>query len=240
MGRFTRGVISACLAAAFCVAGAHAYEVQPMRYSLFPSDGKNSGLVNVKNTRSEPLPLEVVVQKRIYDADGNFSVVDAEEDFIIFPAQAFVRPNEDQAFRFQYVGDPAITQDTAYTLLIREVPVEPDEGFTGLQYVYAFGVALYVEDQDRLSKITVREVQRDGDSLKLRIQNDSDSFARLSNDRVILSQGDKRVSLAGGDLTGVIDKSVLSPRSSVLVTMNLSKLDLADGDISVRVEERAD
>lgn len=121
-----------------------------------------------------------------------------------------------------------------------EVPVEPDEGFTGLQYVYAFGVALYIEDEDRLSKIAVREAVRDENSLKIRLQNESDSFARLSNDRFILTQGDKRISLAGDNLTGVIDKSVLAPRATVLVTMDLSELDLAEGDVSVRVEERAD
>ncbi|MBX7513628.1 fimbria/pilus periplasmic chaperone [Qipengyuania sp. GH38] len=240
MGRFTRGVIGACLASAFVMASAQAFEVQPMRHSLFPAEGKSSGLVSVKNTRSEPLPLEVLVQKRVYDEEGNFTVVDATEDFVIFPAQAFVQPNENQAFRFQYVGDPEITQDAAYTLLIREVPVEPDEGFTGLQYVYAFGVALYIEDEDRLSKIAVREAVREENNLKIRLQNESDSFARLSNDRFILTQGDKRVSLAGDNLTGVIDKSVLSPRATVLVTMDLSELDLAEGDVSVRVEERAD
>lgn len=81
---------------------------------------------------------------------------------------------------------------------------------------------------------------RDENNLKIRLQNESDSFARLSNDRFILTQGDKRVSLAGDNLTGVIDKSVLSPRATVLVTMDLSELDLAEGDVSVRVEERAD
>lgn len=240
MGRFTRGVIGVCLASAFCLASAHAFEVQPMRHSLYPSEGKITGLVSVRNTRSEALPLEVVVQKRVYDDEGNFTPLDAEEDFIVFPSQAFVQPNEEQAFRFQYVGDPVIDQDAAYTLLIREVAVEPDEGFTGLQYVYAFGVALYIEDDDRLSRISVRGVEREGDSLKIRIQNDSGSFARLSNDRFILAQQDKRVSLAGDNLTGIIDKSVLSPRSTVLVTMNVSELDLAEGDVSVRVEERAD
>ncbi|MFK8032494.1 MAG: molecular chaperone [Gammaproteobacteria bacterium] len=240
MGRFARGMIGVGLACAFCIASAQAFEVQPMRHSLFPSEGKIAGLVNVKNTRSKALPLEVIVQERVYDDEGNFTIVDAEEDFIVFPAQALVQPNEDQAFRFQYVGDPAIEQDSAYTLLVREVAVQSDEGFTGLQYVYAFGVAVYVEDQDRLSRITIGAIERDGDSLKVQIENNSDSFARLSNDRFILSQGDKRISLAGDNLTGLIDKSVLSPRATVLVTMNVSELGLTEEDISVRVQERAD
>ena len=179
---------------------ATAFEVQPMRHSLFPMGGQNSGLFTVRNTRQEPLPVEIVVAKRVFQDDGQRSETPADEDFVVFPFQALIQPGDSQAFRFQYVGDLNLDEETAYTIHAKEVPVDPGPGFSGLRYVYSFGVAVYIEDSEAESDLSISKVTRSDDVLTLTLENAETSFARLTNDRFIVTQGDTRLELEGEDL----------------------------------------
>lgn len=216
---------------------AAAFEVQPMRHSLFPSGGQNTSLLTVKNTRSKALPVEIVVEKRTFGEDSVQTLVDAENDFVVFPFQALIEPGASQAFRFQYVGDQVLAEEAAYSIHVREVPVDLEEGFTGLRYIYSFGVAVYIESQDLESQLTVGTVTRDENILNITLENSGNSFARLTNDRITLSQGDKTVVLEGESLTGIVDAVVIAPNNSLPLKMNLTDLGFAPGEISVSLRE---
>lgn len=229
-----------CLSFASLFSWASAFEVQPMRHSLFPDAGQNTSLITVRNTRGKPLPVELVVEKRVFDEQGNQTLVPADEDFVIFPFQAVIQAGEAQAFRFQYVGPPIQEDEIAYTLNVREVPVDLEEGFSGLRYIYNFGVVVYVESSNAESQLSVNRVERDGTVLKIDLENSSSSFARLSNDRLTLTQGDTDIGLEGEALTSIVDRFVVPPHAVLPVILNIADLDLATGDISVELRETPD
>jgi len=217
-----------------------AFEVKPMRHSIVPAEGQSSGIIRVTNPRTAALPVELVVQKRVFDKDGNITLVDADEDFVIFPFQALIEPNKTQAFRFQYVGSPAISEAIAYTIDVREVPVDLPEGFSGFRFVYNFGVVVYVNVPDTKSNISIEAVERMDESLKLRFRNNGASFGRLSNDRLILEQNGKLIVLDGEDLTSRINNVVIPPNGAATVVLQLRELDIYAGVISVKVRETPD
>lgn len=219
---------------------AAAFEVQPMRHSVYPASGQTDGLLTVKNTRSKPLPVELVVEKRVFGENGEITLVPAEEDFVIFPFQALIEPGGSQAFRFQYIGDQAPEEEAAYTIHVREVPVDLEGGFTGLRYVYSFGVVVYVENQQARSDLSVSKVNRDGDALRVSLVNSSPSFARLTNDRITLSQAGETFVLEGDSLMSIADQVVVPPNSEVMLTLNLTDLDVQPGDVSVALRETPD
>jgi fimbrial chaperone protein len=229
-----------CLSCIVSPLRAYAFEVQPMRHSLYPANGQNTGLLTVKNTRSKPLPVELVVEKRVFNESGEQTQVPADEDFIIFPFQALIQPGASQAFRFQYIGEQVLPQEVAYTIHVREVPVDLEEGFTGLRYIYSFGVVVYVENAEAKSKLSIGTVTREESTLKIVFQNVGTSFARLTNDRLTLTQGDKTIELEGEMLMSIIDQVVVPPSSTLTATLNLNDLDVAAGDISVSIRETPD
>lgn len=232
------GIIAGIIA--FCGNVANAFEVQPMRHSVVPANGQNSGLLTVTNTRSKPLPIELVVQKRVFDENGIQTLVDDEENFIVFPFQALIEPGASQAFRFQYIGSPIVEEEMAYTLDVREVPVEIAEDFTGFRFVYSFGAVVYVENPEGESNLSVKSVLREDNSLAMQIRNDGNSFARLTNDRITLSDGEKTINLNGDAFTSRIDEAVIPPNRTKLVTLKLDDLKIAEGDISVKIRETSD
>ncbi|MEM5516261.1 fimbria/pilus periplasmic chaperone [Henriciella sp. AS95] len=240
MHRSVNAAIGLSLVLAWGSLSASAFEVQPMRHSVYPESGQTTGLLTVKNTRSKPLPVELVVEKRVFGENGEQTLVPADDDFIIFPFQALIEPGAKQAFRFQYVGDQTVTSETAYTIHVREVPVELEPGFTGLRYVYSFGVVVYVENARAESELSISDVVRDGDTLKMTVKNSGNSFGRLTNDRLILSQGDTKLELEGESFMSIADHVVVPPENQIPLTLNLSELNIAAGDLSVSLEETPD
>ncbi|MEH6664968.1 MAG: fimbria/pilus periplasmic chaperone, partial [Brevundimonas sp.] len=159
---FIQQIGPAAIVAGACLATtAAAHEVTPMRVFLAPHAGQSSAVVTVANSRTDPLPFEVRVLRREVAPDGAQTFSPAEEQFAVFPPQALVAPQQSQAIRFQYIGDPALAQSAAYVLQVKEVPVMP-EGFSGVITVYDFGVAVYVQADDARAEIAVTAVERDG------------------------------------------------------------------------------
>jgi P pilus assembly chaperone PapD len=240
ISRKTFGILSALLLSVSAPITAAAFEVQPMRHSLFPMGGQNSSLFTVKNTRQEPLPVEIVVAKRVFEDDGTRSEIPADEDFVVFPFQALIQPGATQAFRFQYVGDLSFDEEVSYTIHAKEVPVDPGPGFSGLRYVYSFGVAVYVEDAEAESDLSITNVTRSEDVLNLTLENAGSSFARLTNDRIILIQGETRLELEGEDLSSKINTVIVPPNGKADLQLDLTDLELTDEQIGVQIRERSD
>ena len=211
-----------------------------MRHSLFPAGGQNTSLLTVKNTRSKPLPVEIIVEKRIYGEDSVQTFVPADEDFVIFPFQALIEPGASQAFRFQYIGDPVLQEETAYSIHVREVPVDLEDGFTGLRYIYSFGVAVYIENRETESNLAIGPVSRDGDLLSFVVENSGKSFGRLANDQIIVTQGETNIVLEGEALMNAIDGVVVPPNNSLPVQMTLDDLNLTGGDVNITLRETPD
>lgn len=219
---------------------AYSFEVQPMRHSIYPANGQNTGLITVKNTRSKSLPVELIIERRVFGENSEQTQVAADDDFIIFPFQALIEPGATQAFRFQYIGDQILPEETAYTIHVREVPVDIDEGFTGLRYVYSFGVVVYVENVQARSQLSVGDVTRDGARLSIMLENSGTSFARLTNDRITLRQDNTTIELEGDALMSVIDSVVVPPNNTKTLSLDLADLDVLPKDISVSLRETPD
>lgn len=190
-----------------------AHEVTPMRMQLVPAAGQRSGVVSVRNTRDRDLPFEVVVLRRFTAADGTETTEPANDDFIIFPPQAIVAQGASQSIRFEYVGEPNLTESRVYILDVREVPVTPP-GFSGILTVYNFGVAVYVKPVGASADLDVGPAARDGDLLTFEVRNLGNDFAVLSRRVVTLEYADERVVLQGTDFAGRVENPVVPPNGT--------------------------
>ncbi|GAD59582.1 molecular chaperone [Brevundimonas sp. BAL450] len=205
---------AAAVVASLCLATtASAHEVTPMRVFLAPHAGQSSAVVTVANSRTDPLPFEVRVLRREVAADGSQTFSPAEEQFAVFPPQALVAPQQSQAIRFQYIGDPALAQSAAYVLQVKEVPVMP-EGFSGVITVYDFGVAVYVQAANARADIAVSAVERNGDDIRFSIVNTGSDYGFLAQRSVTLSAGGEQRVLDPEVLAAQIENPILPPNST--------------------------
>lgn len=189
-----------------------AHEVTPMRLELVPTAGQRSGVVSVRNTRDKELPFEVVVLRRLTAPDGSETLEPADDDFIIFPPQALVASGASQAVRFEYVGDPDLTESRVYILDVREVPVTPPN-FSGILTVYNFGVAVYVKPAGASDDLDVGPVSREDGRLNVEVRNLGNDFAVLSRRVVTIEYENDRVVLQGTEFASRVENPVVPPNA---------------------------
>ena len=142
--------------ALFCLQSttSQAMQVSPMRFDISTLGRDATGTVNVANNRDEQLPVELRVNRREVQADGEQKLVPDDENFLVFPPTAIIPPGGRQSFRVQWLGEP-LDSSESYYVNIAQVPVELPEGQSGVQVLMSFNVAMHVVPPDATSKLRV-------------------------------------------------------------------------------------
>jgi fimbrial chaperone protein len=203
--------------------------VNPLRVTLVPSLGQTSATLTLANTRDRPLPFEVTAERRLIAEDGTQTFEPAEDDFVIFPPQGRVEPGRSQAMRIQYVGPADVTQTQGYVIRVSEVPVT-DPNFSGVQFAYAFGVAVYVKPQDARDAIQVTSFERTPEGLVVQLTNSGNDYSLLSDKRLRIEVGGQRLTFEGQQLGAMLTSPLVPPASRR--TLRIAIPNLPAGDVT--------
>ncbi len=209
-------------AALFVLFGAYvtptyAFEVTPMRMEISPSGTGASKVITVRNTLAEPLAIEVYATDRIVAEDGSQTFRPNDEDFLLFPPQAFVQPGASQAFRIQYIGDPAPKTSRSYVVNVSQVPLKTTEG-TAVQVVYRFGAAVYLHPKNAAASLSVTDVNAGSGEVQVRIENTGDRVAFLTNDKIVISAGGASSTYEWAALKDQVGNPIVPPHSARVLT----------------------
>ncbi|MEW4448955.1 fimbria/pilus periplasmic chaperone [Qipengyuania sp. JC766] len=110
--------------------------------------------VELTNDGSKDIPYEVRMMRGEISPQGELSLTPADDQFLVFPAQAIVESNSQQVFRVQYVGEAALARSEIYYMSIREIPVDFEKGTSQVQVVVNYNVlANVVPDGSRPSPV---------------------------------------------------------------------------------------
>lgn len=202
---------------------AYALDVQPLRVTLQPGQGQTSGTVAINNSGEKDLPFEITVERRIIDESGQQTFEPAEDDFVVFPQQGLIKAGGTQAVRFQYLGEVDLAETQGYVLRISEVPVR-DPDFSGIQFAYSFGAAVYIKPQDAASRIEVRSFEREGNTIRAVLENVGNDYSLLTAKQLKLTIGGQTQSFARDELAKIIPNPLVAPgarRNLEMVIENL-------------------
>lgn len=122
-----------------------AYELFPMSLILEEQGRQSHGVFRIRNTTPRPLTIEVSAAKRVFQ-DGYYDdLVDADEDFMLMPPQAYIEPGRSQVFRVRYLGNEQLTQAVGYRIRFHQLPVDlaPITG-TGVHFLLNINAPVYV------------------------------------------------------------------------------------------------
>lgn len=150
------GLFSTLMAAALAVlpTAVHASRVSPMILELEPAGRSAVARVELTNDGAKDIPYEVRMMRGDISPEGELTLTPADDQFLVFPAQAMVEANSQQVFRVQYVGEAALAKSEIYYMSIREIPVEFEKGVSQVQVVVNYNVlANVVPDGSRPSPV---------------------------------------------------------------------------------------
>ena len=139
-------------------ASASSLGVEPLFLQISPTQ---SAALRVSNPSDIVQSVEVFVHERTFDANGEQVRVEADDDFIVFPPQAAIKPGSTQVFRLQPIT-PDLSKSRSYFVTVRQVPVDldPSDGEGArVKVVFAFDAAVHVIPNGAKSEVVAREAR---------------------------------------------------------------------------------
>lgn len=104
-----------------------AFKLLPISRTFAPAGAGATQSYQVVNDTSERLAVTVSVVERQMDITGKENLKPADDDFMIYPPQILLEPNQTQTVRVSWVGDPNPAQELSYRLVAEQLPVDLDK-----------------------------------------------------------------------------------------------------------------
>ena len=216
-------------------ATALAYQVTPMIYDMAVSGPKATQVIRISNTQDQPITVELVAEKRMFDEAGKETRAPANDRFVLFPPQAIVQPGATQAVRVQYVGPQTLDKSETYAVTVKQVPVQlPNDGKTGVQFVFNFSTVANIVPPGAKAQIAAPSepltVSPDGKTLRLTLRNTGTKYANLSRSTVELAGGAYRTTVKDEQWRKALGTSWILPGGTRVI--ELPKPDKAPAQLS--------
>lgn len=166
-----------------------AIDVTPIVTRVTPHAAQTGYRLSVKNTESMPITVEFTPFRMTVDENGKRTLVEEENDIILFPPQSIIPPNREQVIQVRYVGDPRLTEGRMYLIRAAQLPVPLASDTTqsvGATVNIAFNVNthLFISPDGAEPQLAVVESQRapNGDVL-MTLRNTGKGIAHLRTAR---------------------------------------------------------
>ncbi len=189
------GAVTAVALALAPIAALEAMTVQPVVVNLETFGNSMSQVITVENTFANPLPVELRVEELAFSDDGLIGTKKDSGDLLIFPPQAMIQPGQTQAFRVQYVGDPALAKSKHYYVTVAQLPVKLPEGQSAIQVLYNFQVLVSITPNGakpslQVASAEVGKNEKGEPTAFVTLNNASNAHGYLSKGKLRLVQKD--------------------------------------------------
>lgn len=123
---------------------AQAARISPMIVDLTPSGRGTIARVELTNPDPRSFPVEVEMMRGEISEQGELTLTPADDQFLVFPAQAVVPATSQQVFRIQYIGEPTLARSEVYYMVVKQIPVALSTTQNEVQVVVNFNVLVNV------------------------------------------------------------------------------------------------
>ena len=199
---------------------ADAFRFMPFTVEFAPTGPEANQSFRVENNSDEPIAVEISMFKREMNVDGTDRLTEAEDDFVVFPAQIVLEPRETQAIRVQWTGEAQPERELAYRIIAEQLPIDLDPAVPNagnMRILVRYVGSIYVRPSGVEDDVVVAAVQEgeqpDGRRLAVTFENRGNAHAILRNLRLELrsrSQPDTRVELGPERLQGFAGENILA------------------------------
>jgi fimbrial chaperone protein len=195
-----------------------AYRLVPITLDFTPSGRSANQTFRVENDGDEPIAVEVTMRTREMDIDGNEVRNDAEDDFMIYPPQMVIKPNQVQTVRVKWLGDPSPKTEMAYRLITEQLPIQlnrAEKGATGITMLVRYVGTVYIvpegAEADVVLETATRETAEDGSQMAaITLWNKGRAHGIMKAPQLTLMAGGQSVNVPLTDLADIDTQNILA------------------------------
>lgn len=192
------------MALAFYSLHVWAYSFSPQLMMLTTNGDTSGGLFFLDNKNAKPVAIELSVHEHSKDLNGKgISGNAADQDFIVYPAQLILMPNEQATVQIKWVGTEPMQHERAFSVRSQQVeiptPANQDKGINiGVTVLMNYEARLYVAPPSAKAALVVESVSErralpqepsvSGQVLDVILHNAGSRHADLSGLKLQLSQ----------------------------------------------------
>jgi fimbrial chaperone protein len=218
MGRFF-AVFTLLIWGFAAVSPAAALKITPFKVSVAPGTQGATQVFRIENNSAAPAAIQVSALTWDIGPDGREINHDAEDEFIVFPAQLVLAPYESKSVRVQWLGDTPLESERAYRLLAEQIPVSlqntPPSGIA-VRFLLRFKAALYVTPPHARSDIQLQDAVVMQDRLRVTVVNKGTRHGYLGGITLHLEmQNGKSITLTGDALAAMAGENIHARASRI-------------------------
>ncbi len=212
--------IALAFTALIAASDASALKFVPFVQEFAPRGPNSKKVYRIENDGPEQVAIQVSMVHRTMKIDGTEDLIEAEDDFIVFPPQLVLEPGESRTVRVQWLGDPDPKIELAYRIIAEQLPVDFGNNSTAGSHVtllVRYEGAVYIAPKGVASDVALEsaEAKRGADGsrkLVLTVQNKGNAHTLLRNLSLnVRSRADgSQTTIPGEKLDGMRGENVLA------------------------------
>ncbi|MDO6774830.1 molecular chaperone [Shewanella sp. 3_MG-2023] len=204
----------------FSLPNAFAYKVQPMVAEMSPVGKKAQLNLRIENNDSESLTVEMIPLQLVINNSGKIEYIPAEDDLLIIPVTAILKPGHSQAVMVRYLGEPDIAESKAYSVGFRQIPITMEgDNISQVKMGVNFNTLINVVPTNTKANLLVKELKLIDGEWKITINNSGNRYVRLSETQWQVSDGANSLQLNKEQLSELLNGNLFLPNSSRTLTM---------------------
>lgn len=216
MKNYLRGAMLTLGAMLLGALPASAFRLIPIEMEFEPTGRGATQIFRVENDTQLPIAIEIHITGRKMGPDGEDLPAEPSDEWVIFPEQLVLEPNQNQSVRVQWTGNPKPDQELAYRLIAEQLDVDigqaPVEGGK-VKLLVQYKASIYVTPPGVKPQINVvsagpRQLS-DGVVMEVKVRNDGTAHRILKDPTLVVEAGGKSVSIPADRLGGLAGENVL-------------------------------
>ncbi|KHT40283.1 molecular chaperone [Vibrio sinaloensis] len=199
---------------------ANAYRVEPMVAEMEPLGKRAQMSMRIDNTSSKPLTVELYPLAMEMDKFGNETISPADNDLLVIPVTAIIKPGRSQSVMVRYLGDQSISQSKSYRIAVKQVKVEnsgDDSGQMGL--LLQFNTLVNIRPKNTHPDLDIKSITQKDQTWLVEVENKGNSYGRLSRTNWTLDDGVHSTYLKGVEISKLIAGTLVLPYSTRIFEM---------------------
>ena len=190
----------------------------PIKMEFEPAGRGASQAFRLENDSSNTVPVQLSMLTRQMDLDGKETNTPAEDDFLVYPPQVLLKPNEVQTVRVKWLGTPKPEKELAYRILAEQLPVNLEKekpGESRINVLVRYLGSVYIVPKGAKAEVVLESTAPQTDAagkrrIELIFHNRGKAHSMLNDLRLKIQAGGKTVELGPEALPNVAGENVLA------------------------------